>query len=183
MFILFYWNVTLGILKPMTDKYFFEHRLRQQVDFFEADTWCRIFRPINWYHSLVPPKQCCQVIWDLGHFLVSLLWPVTWKLIFEVWFWFWGLIIFQFPIRLPSLFFSDLFWKNSLPGPVSLFHSPHNFTLSKEDLFWKNRWHSMTMHISCHNGGPVVDWMMDAEMQMAEGKEGCYWHWWQLLYC
>ena len=75
---------------------------------------CRIFRPIDWYHSLVPKKFFSGVIQDLGPFLESSFWHITRKrLFFSVYFRFWGPIIFQFPIRWPIHFFGgvDLFWK------------------------------------------------------------------------
>ena len=51
--------------------------LRARVDFFEADIYDAEFLGIDWYHSLLPKKPFGRVIWDLGHFLVSLIWPVT----------------------------------------------------------------------------------------------------------
>ena len=48
---------------------------------------CRIFRPIDWYHSLVPKNLFTGVLQDLGPFLESPFGPVTRKrLIFEIWF-------------------------------------------------------------------------------------------------
>ena len=44
------------------------------VFFWGRHIWCRIFRPIDWYHSLVP-QFFCRVIWDLGHFFVPLFGP------------------------------------------------------------------------------------------------------------
>ena len=75
---------------------------------------CRIFRPIDWYHSLVPKIFFSGVIQDLGPFLESSFWPITRKrLFFSVYFRYWGPIIFQFPIRWPMHFFGGLnFFEN-----------------------------------------------------------------------
>ena len=47
--------------------YFFDYRVSTR----EADMLCRIFRPIEWYHSLVPKIYFKGVIQDLGPFLES----------------------------------------------------------------------------------------------------------------
>ena len=40
---------------------------------------CRNFRPIDWYHSLVPKSFFSRVIQDLGPFLESSFWLITRK--------------------------------------------------------------------------------------------------------
>ena len=88
-FILFYWNVPPGHMENITIFVFFWLWPENASGFFLRQTWCRIFRPIDWCHSLVP-KKICWVIWDSGRFFVSLIWPSTRKrLIFKVWFRFW----------------------------------------------------------------------------------------------
>ena len=75
---------------------------------------CRIFRPIDWNHSLVAKNFFSGVIQDLGPFLESSFCPTTQKrLFFPVYFRFWDPIIFQFPIRWPIHFFGGLtFFEN-----------------------------------------------------------------------
>ena len=43
---------------------------------------CRIFRPFDWYHSLVPKTFYSGVIQDLDPFLESSFWPITRKRLF-----------------------------------------------------------------------------------------------------
>ena len=75
------------ILKKMPYLYFFDYRVITREKKFEADMLGRIFRPIDWYHSLVPQIFFTGVLQDLGPFLESPFWSVTRKrLIFEIWF-------------------------------------------------------------------------------------------------
>ena len=110
---------------------------------------CRIFRPIDWYHLLVPKKFFSGVIQDLGPFLESSFWPITRKrLFFSVYFRFWGPIIFQFPIRWPiHLFFWGGGWPFLKTFPIIGIHSPRSplsLTQSEEIyLFWKT--------VKCHD--------------------------------
>ena len=141
------WNFNFILLKCYTGTYWNRRRI---CSFFivawgrEADTRFRIFRPIDWYHSLLPRNNFCRVIWDLDHFLVSLFWPVTWKrLIFQVWFRFWGPIFFQFPIRLPIHFF----WIVPFFGKTTYLALSVGFILlrilhgQKKICFGKKRWY------------------------------------------
>ena len=95
---------------------------------------CRIFRPIDWYHSLVPKTFFSGVIQDLGPFLESSFCPITRKrLFFSAYFRFWGPIIFQFPVRWPIHYFGGLnFFENFSYYWNSFSHSPLSLTQSEE---------------------------------------------------
>ena len=143
------------ISRKNRDLYFFwvwlEHTREK---FWGRHMLCRIFRPIDWYHSLVPKKFFSGVIQDLGPFLESTFCPITQKrLFFSGYFRFWGPIIFQFPIRWPIHFWGgggvDLFWKLFLllrfSLPVLL-----NLTRSEESLFWEKTVANCQFHFSRH---------------------------------
>ena len=109
---------------------------------------------IDWYHLLVPEKILCPFSSDLGHFLVSFIWPATWKwLIFEVWFWFWGPIFFQFPECLFTFFGFDLLlkkpsWPCQLVSFSSEFYAVTRYVLEKtvanfnfyDNVFYVPKW-------------------------------------------
>ena len=82
----------------------------------EMQTYMQNFRPIDWYYSLLHKRFFCQVIWDLHHFLVSLIWPVTQELrVFEVWFQFWGAIFFSISYQNAYHFFLVWTFLEKLP--------------------------------------------------------------------
>ena len=116
-------------------------------NFWGRHMLCGIFRPIDWYHSLVPKFFFSGVIQDLGPFLESSFWPITRKRLFSsVYFRIWGPIIFQFPIRWPIHFFlgGGPFLKTF---PIIEIHSPRSpLSLTRSEkiyLFWKT--------VKCHD--------------------------------
>ena len=144
------------ILKKLPYLYFFECGLSTREKIFEADMLCRIFRPIDWYHSLVPKKNFSGVIQDLGPFLESPFLPITRKrLIFEIWFRSWAPIFFQFPIRWPIHFFGGLtffenfpYYCNSVPPFFWIWRGQANLCFGKKTLLivnftfrmWRIKW-------------------------------------------
>ena len=133
---------------------------------------CRIFRPIDWYHSLVPKKFFSGVIQDLGPFLESPFLPITRKrLIFEIWFRYWAPIFFQFPIRWPFQFFGGLnffenfpYYCNSVSPFFWIWRGQKNLCFGKKPLLIVN-----FTFASC--GG-----LNDGCRNYANGgEEGCYW--------
>ena len=101
--------------------------------------WCRSFRPNYWYHSLLPQKYFCLVIWDLGHFFVSLISPITGnQLIFKYVSDFEVPLFFNF---LSACVFTFLFWtflgKKPPIWAYRCSQSTQNNMWSEEDLFWK----------------------------------------------
>ena len=115
-------------------------------NFWGRHTLCRIFRPIDWYHSLVPKSFFSGVIQDLGPFLESSFWPITRKRLFF-------LYTFDFEVPLFFNFLSDgLFtflggWPFLKTFPIIGIHSPRSplsLTRSEEIyLFWKT--------VKCHD--------------------------------
>ena len=135
-------------------------------NFWGRHMLCRIFRPIDWYHSLVPKIFFSGVIQDLSPFLESSFWPITRKrLFFSVYFRYWGPIIFQFPIRWPMHFFwGGGGWPFLKTFPIIGIHSPRSplsLTRSEEIyLFWKtvDNWRRFYMKYSHQNCGWRRDW-------------------------
>ena len=154
---MFYWNVTPGHIEKNTISVFFwlwlEHT---RENFWGRHMLCRIFRPIDWYHSLVPKIFFSGVIQDLGPFLESPFLPITRKrLIFEIWFWSWAPIFFQFPIRWPIHFLGGLnlfenfpYYCNSVPPFFWIWRGQKNLCFGKKPLLivnftfrmWRIKW-------------------------------------------
>ena len=124
------------ILKKLPYLYFFWlSREHTRENIWGRHMLCRIFRPIDWYHSLVPKKLFSGVLQDLGPFLESPFWPVTRKrLIFEIWFRFWAAIFFNF---LSDGLFTFFGGGGGGWGFLKTFPIFLNLTRSEESLFWK----------------------------------------------
>ena len=152
--------------KKLPYLYFFDYR----VSIREKKNWgrhmlCRIFRPIDWYHSLVPQKCFSGVLQDLGPFLESPFWPVTRKqLMFEIWFRFWAAILFQFPIGWPIHFFGGLRFFENFPYYCNSFAPFFRIFIEKMTLsavFWLSREYprekNWGRHMLCRIFRPI-DW-------------------------
>ena len=103
---------------------------RMPADFFEADIWCRNFRRIFWYHSLVPP-----IFFITSYSGFKPFWPITRKrLIFEIWFRSWAPIFFNYlSDGLFTFLGVEFFWKLSL---LLQFSHPVLLNLTRpEELF------------------------------------------------
>ena len=165
---MFYWNVTPGHIEKITISVFFwlwlEHT---RENFWDRHMLCRIFRPIDWYHSLVPKTFFLRSysgfrsffgipffahnsktahFWDMVPILSSHFFSISYQMAYSL---FWGV---------------DLFWKLSLllqfSLPVLL-----NLTRSEESLFWKKTVASVNFHFhvidngewdGCRNGGYLM---------------------------
>ena len=77
-----------------------QDRMSNVPIFWNSHMRRRIFRRIDWYHSLLPKK-----IWNLELFLDPLRLPITpQRPVLEVWFRLWADIIFQFTTMWPIYF-------------------------------------------------------------------------------
>ena len=145
------------ISQKKRDLYFFESGLSAREKNFEADMLCRIFRQIDWYHSLVPKNFFSGVIQDLSPFLESSFCTITQKRLFFPY-------TFDFEVPLFFNFLSDgLFtflggWPFLKTFPIIAIQSPRSsefdavrriFVLGKKPLLivnftfrvmWRIKW-------------------------------------------
>ena len=141
--ILFYWDVTPGHIENRYHIWYFWAPLEEPSGiFWGRHIWCRIFRRIFWYHSLVPQKKFFRSYSGFRPFFGIPFLAHNSKTAH-----YWDMVpilsshFFQFPIRWPIHFPGvEVFWKLSL-----LFQFSHPILLDltrseKYICFGKNGW-------------------------------------------